>query len=58
MLKKCNVHGSFSNRINYAYECFDQYCKLASTVTRGATLVSDRFFVVDSARRNSYAQIL
>ena len=39
--KNCNVQRSFSvlihNIIYYVYECFGQYCKLASIVTRGET---------------------
>ena len=29
-----------SNVIYYVYECFDQYCKLASIVTRDATFAT------------------
>ena len=56
-VKDCNVHISFSiiihNIIYNVYECFSQYCKLAPIVTRGKC----DWFPVDSARRNTYAQI-
>ena len=42
--KECNVHRSFSVLIHkimyYVYECFGQYCKLASIVTRGETFAN------------------
>ena len=41
--KNCNVRRSFfslTNIIYNVYECFDQYCKLASIVTREATFAT------------------
>ena len=59
--KNCNAHRSFSvlihNIIYYVYECFGQYCKLACIITRGRNFRKYDWFPVDSAQRNSCAQI-
>ena len=52
-----STESGHSGIIYYVYECFGEYFKLASIVTRGRNFRKYDWFPVDSARRNSCAQI-